>query len=275
MGEVEPAQAMPERMRGTRRVAIGMIKPNPNNPRWEFNEETLTELANSIREKGIIQPLAVRSTGGIPEGFELIAGERRWRAAQLVGLHEVPVHILDVSDRESMELALIENIQRADLNAFEEAKGYTNLMDQFGYSLDELAKMLGKSRPYISNIIRLLTLPPQVQSYVVSGQMSQSHARVALSHDDPEAFAKRIIDEGLNVRQAEAITNEQMNRVGAAVKKRLAKYEKDPNIVEVEQRLTQLLGLGVQIDERGAGGELRIRYNSLEQLEGLRQLIER
>lgn len=275
MGEAEPTMAMPERHRGTRKVAVSLIRPNPHNPRWEFKPEQLEELAASLREKGIIQPLAVRSLGGIPENFELIAGERRWRASQMAGLHEVPVHVLEISDRESLELALIENIQRADLNIFEEAKGYVNLMQQFGYSYDDLAKLIGKSRPHISNMVRMLNLPPRVQGWVAAGQLSASHARVALTHTDPESFARKMIDEGLNVRQAEAVSNEQMDRVGSAVKKRLAKYDKDPNIVEVEQRLTAHLGLGVTIEERGNGGELRIRYNNLDQLEGLRQLIER
>jgi ParB family transcriptional regulator, chromosome partitioning protein len=272
MGDMNDVPAV---SRGTRRVPMIVIKLNYHNPRKHFNEEQLKELADSIRERGIIQPLVVRSLGGVPETFDLIAGERRYQAAGLAGLTEVPVHVIDATDREAREIAMIENLQRVDLNFIEEGMGYQDLIDKYGYSIAELSRVMGKSRSHVSNGLRMLALPPQVRSYVLDGKLSASHARASLAYDDPLAAANEMLEKGLSVREAEAITPAQMDRVGQAVMKKLQPAEKNADIREVENDLSGLLGLGVQINQKGAGGELRIKYQNLEQLEGVLHLLKR
>src|SRR3954468_16715879 len=208
IGDVGGEAAHLERPRAQRRVPIEFLKANPRNPRRAFSEAELTELADSIKQHGEIQPILVRPAKSVADRYEIIAGERRWRAAQLAGLHEVPIVPLDVSDSDALELAIIENVQREDLNAIEEAQGYHALANEFGRNADDIAKIVGKSRSHVANMMRLTRLPEEVKAHIVSGQLSAGHARALLGVPDPAAAAKRIIAEGLNVRQVETLVHE-------------------------------------------------------------------
>ena len=274
IGDVGDEAQVIERTRSQRRVPIEFVKPNPRNPRRTFVETDLDELANSIRERGIIQPILVRTVRGAMDQYEIIAGERRWRAAQRAGLHDVPIILLEVSDRESLELAIIENVQRADLNALEEAQGYQALADEFKYSQDDIAKIVGKSRSHVANTLRLMKLPEGVQSLIRDGKLSAGHARALLGQPDPEALAAAIVAQGLNVRQAEAIAQDRASQAGKTVKAR-ARGDKDADTVALEKRLSDALGLAVTIAHRGNGGELKIRYKSLEQLDEVMRRLAR
>lgn len=267
IGDVgEPATA--DRARGQRALPIEFIRGNPLNPRKTFLEEDLDELAASIREKGIIQPIVVRPVAGEADTYEIIAGERRWRAAQRAGLHDVPAVVLEVNDREALELAIIENVQRTDLNALEEAAGYEQLIAQFGYAQAELGKVVGKSRSHVANTMRLAKLPASVKARVMSGQLSAGHARALLAVSDPEATARRIVDQGLTVREVERLA--QME-AGAAPERKAqrARPGKDADTLDLEKALSDGLGLAVAIDHRGQSGTLSIRYATLEQLDAL------
>jgi ParB family chromosome partitioning protein len=250
--------------RGPRRMPVAMLRPNPRNPRKAFDESDLADLAASIRERGVVQAILVRPAAGGAEGYEIIAGERRWRAAQRAGLHEVPIVVHDVSDREALELAIIENVQRADLNPLEEAIGYQQLIDEHGYSQSQLGDVIGKSRPHIANTLRLLKLPEPVQAFVRSGQLSAGHARALVTLDDPEAAARRIIDAGMSVRDAETLV-ETARRKGA----RRAPETKSADTKALEKQLADLLGLDVAIKYGPKGGDVRIRYTTLEQLDDI------
>jgi ParB family chromosome partitioning protein len=274
IGDVGDEAAVIERARNQRRVPIEFVSPNPRNPRRAFADVELDELAASIRERGIIQPILVRATRGSADHFEIVAGERRWRAAQRAGLHDVPVIALEVNDREALELAIVENVQRADLNALEEAGGYQALADEFKYSQDDIAKIVGKSRSHVTNTLRLMKLPDGVQALIRDGKLSAGHARALLGQPDPQALAEAIIAQGLNVRQAEAIVRERANSSGAAAKPRPG-ATKDADMLALEKRLSDALGLVVSITHRGAGGELKVRYNSLEQLDDVIRRIAR
>lgn len=266
IGDVgEETQAI-ERVRATRRVPIEFIRANPRNPRRLFRDEDLQELADSIKERGIIQPLVVRTVAGVADAYEIVAGERRWRAAQRAGLHEVPIHLVEVGDREALELAIIENVQRSDLNPLEEAMGYAELIEQFGYAQADLARIIGKSRSHVANMLRLLKLPESVQAHLRDGRITAGHARALLAHDDPERVAAEIIAGGLNVRQVEALAQDQAEAAGK-VRQSRPRAEKDADTRALEQALSDALGMVVSIDHRGAGGEVRIRYKSLEQLD--------
>lgn len=266
IGDVgEETQAI-ERVRATRRVPIEFIRANPRNPRRLFRDEDLQELADSIKERGIIQPLVVRTVAGVADAYEIVAGERRWRAAQRAGLHEVPIHLVEVGDREALELAIIENVQRSDLNPLEEAMGYGELIEQFGYAQADLARIIGKSRSHVANMLRLLKLPESVQAHLRDGRITAGHARALLAHDDPERVAAEIIAGGLNVRQVEALAQDQAEAAGK-VRQSRPRAEKDADTRALEQALSNALGMVVSIDHRGAGGEVRIRYKSLEQLD--------
>lgn len=273
IGDVGGEAQVVERTRSQKRVPIEFVKPNPRNPRRTFSEAELDELANSIRERGVIQPILVRSVRGAIDQYEIIAGERRWRASQRAGLHDVPIIVLEVSDKESLELAIIENVQRADLNALEEAQGYQALADEFKYSQDDIAKIVGKSRPHVANTLRLMKLPEGVQSLVRDGKLSAGHARALLGQPDPEALARAIVEQGLNVRQAEAIVQDRASQAGKTVKAR-TRDDKDPDTVALEKRLTDAIGLTVTVAHRGNGGELKVRYKSLEQLDEIIRRIE-
>src|SRR3954454_11383030 len=272
IGDVGDESAALERTRSQRRVPIEFVKPNPRNPRRQYHEAELDELAASIRERGIIQPILVRTARGSLDNFEIIAGERRWRAAQRAGMHEVPVVLLEVSDREALELAIIENVQRADLNALEEAGGYQALADEFKYSQDDIAKIVGKSRSHVANTLRLLKLPDGVQDFIRAGKISAGHARALLGQPDPEALAQAIVAQGLSVRETEAVVQE---RAGGAGKKAAGRARgKDADTVALEKWLSDALGLVVTIAHRGSGGELKIRYKSLEQLDSVIRKLE-
>jgi len=247
------------------KAPIEFLRPNPRNPRQGFGEAELQELAESIRERGIIQPILVRNLPGVSNVYEIIAGERRWRAAQRVGLHEVPIVVVDADDRQSLEFAIIENVQRADLNALEEAMGYERLTSEFSYNQVELAKVIGKSRSHVANTIRLLKLPAEAKKFVINGSISAGHARALLSAEKPEKLAQQIVDEGLTVRDVERLVQEQ---IPASAKPRTKVVdEKDADTRSLEKLLMDLLGLTVKITHRGENGDVRIQYQSLEQLE--------
>jgi ParB family chromosome partitioning protein len=251
-----------------RRVPLAALKPGRFNPRRNFAEAQLEELAASIRERGLVQPLVVRPSTG--DTYEIVAGERRWRAAQLANLHDVPVVVRALSDQEAVEIAIIENVQREDLNAIEEGEGYKLLMDGHGYTQEDLAKVIGKSRSHLANTLRLLRLPDGVQELVRSGQLSAGHGRPLVGRADAEALAARVVNLGLSVRQVEALTQER----GPAKVKR--PKSKDANTRAAEAELHEALGLDVEI-RRGKGekGELRIRYATLDQLEDVRHRLLR
>jgi ParB family chromosome partitioning protein len=261
----QPAQAQADRHRGQRRVPTAYLRANPHNPRKTYDAEDLADLTSSIKEKGIVQPILVRPVAGSSD-FEIIAGERRWRAAQKAGLHEVPVVVHEVSDREALEIAIIENVQRADLNALEEALGYQQLISEHSYTQQQLADAIGKSRPHIANTLRLLNLPDPVKEYLREGKLSAGHARALLGMDDPEAAARRIVEGGLSVREAEA-----MGEAGGKKPRRAtaAKAEKDADTRALEKQLSDTLGLGVVIDHKADGGSIAIRYRTLEQLDDI------
>lgn len=256
-----------------RAVPIERIHPNPNQPRRTFSERDLEDLANSLREKGVIQPLILRPHPDREGAYEIVAGERRWRAAQIAGLHELPALIRDLTDTEMLELAIIENIQRADLNAIEEALGYRQLMDRFGHTQEKLGEALGKSRSHIANLLRLLTLPESVLDFVRAGQLSAGHARALVTASDPERLAKRVVESGLSVRQTEALARampERKSDMPAAPTPR-----KDADTRALEEDLSATLRLRVTIDHKPGkqNGEIRIRYSSLEELDGLCQIL--
>src|SRR6202049_378454 len=268
MGDVGEENSALERTRGQRRVPIEFIRANPRNPRRHYAEAELAELSDSIREKEILQPILVRGVSGTVDAYEIVAGERRWRAAQRAGLHEVPVLLLEVGDREALEIAIVENVQRSDLNALEEATGYDALMRQFDYKQADLARVVGKSRSHVANTMRLLGLPESVKRYLADGRLSAGHARALLAHGDPEALAKAIVEKGLSVREAELLAQARAEAHGRPPKRR-PRLAKSADIRALERRLTDVLGLVVEINQKGAGGEMRIRYKTLEQLDGL------
>ncbi len=270
MGDVGAESAVSERVQKTtpRKVPIEYVKASPNNPRRIFADAELEELAQSIRERGIIQPIVVRAAPDGGKTFEIIAGERRWRASQRAGLHEVPIVVLEVTDAEALELAIIENIQRADLNPLEEAAGYQALASQYSHSQDDIAHIVGKSRSHVANTLRLLRLPDSVKAYINQGKLTAGHARALINQDDPEAVARDIVEKGLNVREAEKLRQDNAKAAGKKTKKTTAKALKDANIAALERQLSDALGLVVEINDRGrAGGALGIRYRTLDQLD--------
>jgi ParB family chromosome partitioning protein len=264
-GETAPRPAQ-------RKVPIEFIKPNPKNPRRTFSEAELEELASSIRERGIIQPIVVRPGRG-KDSFEIIAGERRWRAAQRAKLHEVPIVVLEVSDEQALELAIIENVQRSDLNPLEEAIGYQTLVDQYKHSQDDIAGIVGKSRSHVSNTLRLLKLPESVKAYINQGKITAGHARALIGQPNPEALAHEIVSKGLNVRQIEQVRQEQ-SKSGRKGAKPAGRKRKDPNTVALERSLSDTLGLAVEISHRGRGGKLTIKYKTLDQLDDVTRRLE-
>jgi ParB family chromosome partitioning protein len=267
VGEEGQAEA---RNRAQRRVPIEFLRPNPLNPRQSFPEAELEELTASIRERDIIQPIIVRGVTGAADSFEIIAGERRWRAAQRAGLHDVPVVIVEADDRQALEFAIIENIQRADLNALDEARGYENLIAQFSYTQNDLAKVMGKSRSHVANTLRLARLPEPVKERLASGALSAGHARALLAVADPEMVARRVVDQGLTVRDVERIAQREAEGQDETARKPKIKPVRDADTAALEKRLTEVLGLEVSVDHRGeAGGTVKIRYRTLEQLEAL------
>jgi ParB family chromosome partitioning protein len=261
--------ASPEEFRGLRHLPIELLHSNPNNPRKQFGEEELEDLSKSIREKGLLQPIVVRQR---PDGeYEIVAGERRWRASQRAGLHELPVLIRELSDGETLEIALIENIQRSDLNPLEEARAYGQLLEQFSYTQQQLADSVGKSRSHIANTLRLLTLPDSVRAYIEEGKLTAGHARTLVATDSPADLANKIISLGLSVREAETLT-----RSNSATSSRKAKAEKNADIRALEKQLSETTGLRVEIKTQGReGGTLLIKYKTLDQLDGVMHRLTR
>jgi ParB family transcriptional regulator, chromosome partitioning protein len=272
IGDVGVETHAAERMRSQRRVPIEFVRANPRNPRKLFSEAELEDLSASIRERGIIQPIVVRSRGS--EAYEIIAGERRWRAAQRAGLHEVPIVVVEASDGEALELAIIENVQRSDLNPLEEATGYQVLAAEFNHSQDEIAKIVGKSRSHVANTLRLLKLPDTVKAFINAGKLSAGHARALINQPDPETVAREIVEKGLNVRQVEALGQEKAAAAGKTAKSR-TRIQKDSDTVALEKRLSDVLGLVVTVDHRGQGGVLSIKYRDLDQLDDVIGRLEK
>ena len=255
-----------------RMVPTAEVRPSKLNPRKEFRNEDLTELADSIRSKGLVQPIIVRpSPDG--NGYEIVAGERRWRAAQLAGIHTVPVIARDLDDREVLELAIIENVQRADLNAIEEAAGYRELVERFDYSQEQLSEIIGKSRSHVANTLRLLKLPDGVQTMVQDGRLTAGHARALIGRDDADQLAQRIIDQALNVREVEALV-QSGEVIPPALPIPRTPREKDPDTKAFEKDLSNILGLKVEI-KRGSGesGNLVIKFGNFDQLDYIRQRL--
>ena len=268
IGDVGEETSIADSGRKPRRAPIENLRPNPRNPRRQFTDVELDELADSIRERGIIQPIVVRALQG--DNFEIIAGERRWRAAQRAGLHDVPIAIVEANDAQSLEYAIIENVQRADLNPIEEASGYFALMDDFNRTQDEVAQIVGKSRPHVANTIRLLKLSEPVKQLVRSGKISAGHARLLLGQANAEQIAKQIIDKGLSVRQLEADMRKDDAQARDLPRDGRGKSgAKDADTRSLEKRLSDALGLEVSVDHRGEGGTLRIKYRDLDQLDAV------
>lgn len=257
------------------RLPVEKLIPNPNQPRRDFIKASLDELAASIREKGVIQPLIVREQPG--GTYEIVAGERRWRAAQLAQVHDVPVIVRQFDDTEVLEVAIIENIQRADLNPIEEAMAFKQLMERFGHTQEKLAEALSKSRSHIANLLRLLNLPKEVVDHVREGRMSAGHARALITGDDPVALAKQVIDRGLSVRETERLAKGRPEPVAPegtqATVKRPASMDKDADTRVLEQDLSASIGMRVQINHKGSGGDLTISYRDLDQLDQLCRML--
>jgi ParB family chromosome partitioning protein len=270
IGDVGDEASVADSGRKPRRAPIENLRANPRNPRRLFTDAELNELADSIRERGIIQPIVVRALQG--DNFEIIAGERRWRAAQRAGLHDVPIAIVEANDAQSLEYAIIENVQRADLNPIEEASGYLALRDDFNRTQDEVAQIVGKSRPHVANTIRLLKLSEPVKQLVRSGKISAGHARLLLGQPNAEQIAQEIIDKGLSVRQLEADMRKDGGAQASDVKREAKGHTggtKDADTRALEKRLSDALGLEVSVDHRGEGGTLRIKYRDLDQLDAV------
>ena len=283
MADVAPKPETPETSntagRSDRFVPIELIFPNPDQPRRTFDEDKLSELTESIRSKGIFQPLIVRQRPDNNQQYEIVAGERRWRAAQRANLHQVPVIVREFNDTEVLEIAIIENIQRADLNPVEEAAGYRQLMDRFGHTQEKLAEALGKSRSHIANLLRLLNLPTDVQGYLVSGQLSTGHARALITSDHPSELAKKIIAGNLSVRETERLVKQAAQGTDEGKKAKTPgskhKLEKDSDTKALEGDLSAALGMRVSVEHKMGteAGSITITYKTLDQLDDLCGLL--
>src|ERR1700733_14873050 len=271
IGEVS-AEASSERPRGQRRLPTGALRPNARNPRRVFSDTELDELVASLRERGIIQPIVARSMRGANDSYEIIAGERRWRAAQRAGLHEVPVVIIEATDAEALQIAIIENVQRADLNPLEEADGYRALMDEFHNNQEDIAKIIGKSRSHVANTLRLLKLPETGKAHIHSGKLSAGHARMLIGQPTAEQLAEEIVARGLDVRRVEAMARDAEHKRGKSNGAQ-ARAEKGADVIALERRISDSLGLVVNIQDGARGGTLTVRYRNHQHLhEGLRRL---
>jgi ParB family transcriptional regulator, chromosome partitioning protein len=273
LGEADPAieGAAAEAEGGS--IPIDLIGANPRQPRRDFSDADLDELAASIRERGVLQPILLRPAPGEVGRYQIVAGERRWRAAQRAGLREIPAVVRDLDDLKTLEIAIIENVQRVDLNAIEEAFGYRDLIDQFGRTQEEIAGIVGKSRSHVANAIRLLGLPESVQTELRAGRLSAGHARALAAAPDPASLAEEVLARGLNVRQAEALARSAQAPTRSATPAKAR--GKDADTRALEEDLGEALGLKVEINDRGGAGELKIRYASLEQLDDLCRRLTR
>ena len=272
MGDIvreAPVGGLVEGDNGMRMMPIGMMAPHPTQPRRRFDEAALDDLANSIAARGVIQPIVVRPSGR--GNYQIVAGERRWRAAQRANLHEVPVIIKEFSDAETLEVALIENIQRQDLNAIEEAEGYHRLIRDYGHSQEVLAKIVHKSRSHVANLLRLLELPQGVQTLVIDGKLSMGHARALIGARDVEALADQVVTKGLSVRETERLARGAKADLGPKVAGKRARVDAD--IIALEHQLSDLLGLPVKIAHGGKGGTLTLGYSTLDQLDMICQRL--
>ena len=258
---------------GLRTLAVSLLKPGKFQPRRQFDEAAIADLVESVRTKGVLQPILVRPQDGM---FEIIAGERRWRAAQRAQLHEVPVIVREFTDKEALEVALVENLQRQDLTALEEAEGYRRLVEEFDHTQEELAKAVGKSRSHVANMMRLLALPGPVKDMLDLGQLSAGHARALLTATDPVGLARQVVDKQLNVRQTEKLAGGEASGAKAGKGKSQGKlFDKDADIAALERDLTEQLGCRVSLISSGKGGELTIHYGSLEQLDDILSRLSR
>lgn len=254
-------------------VSVGSIRPLPNQPRRHFDEAAIAELADSIGTRGLLQPIIVRRAPD-GQGYQLVAGERRWRAAQRAGLHQIPALVRDLDDAATYEIALVENIQRQDLNAIEEAGAYRRLIDDFGHSQEELAKLVGKSRSHVANLMRLLDLPQDVQALIGDGSLSMGHARALIGAEGAGGLARKIVKEGLSVRAVEALVRAEKGGGRRAAVEPGGGAGRDPDIVAVERHLSELLGIGVAIQYAGGGkGALTLKFASLDQLDMICQRL--
>lgn len=263
-----------DRIRPLKMVPIEFLRPGRFQPRHNFDPAQIQSLVDSVREKGILQPILVRRLPNEPNAYEIVAGERRWRAAQVAQLHEVPVTIRELADREALEIALVENIQRENLNAMEEAEGYRRLLEEFQHTQEDLAKAVGKSRSHVANMMRLLSLPDAVRAMVEGGDLSAGHARALIGVDNAEAIARDVVKQGLNVRQTEKLI--QAGRSPARpVKAAPPPPPKDTNTLALERDLSNLLGLKVSISFRGGAGELTVHYQTLDQLDDVLRRLKK
>jgi len=266
MGESEPL-AGPVAAETVREAPIELLRRNPDQPRRHFEEADLEELTNSIREKGILQPILVRPAPGAPGEYQIVAGERRWRAAQRAGVRSIPVTVRELNDLDVLEIGLIENVQRADLNALEEASAYKALIERFGRTQEAVAQAVGKSRSHIANSLRLLSLPEPVREHLMAGRLSAGHARAIASAPDPNTLAKAIVDRDLSVRQAEALARQAQGERSAPVRSRPRTESSDT--AALAQDLSDALGLKIEIADKGGRGEILIKYRNLDQLDDL------
>jgi ParB family chromosome partitioning protein len=264
LGDDPVADAAP---RGAREIPIEKLHPNRYQPRTRFDDTAIEDLAASIKARGILQPILVRPSSSRPGEFEIVAGERRWRAAQRAKLHEVPVVEKALSDDESLEIAIVENVQRQDLSPIDEARGYRRLIDEFGHNQQDVADVVGKSRPHVANMMRLLTLPEKVQALLDNGALSMGHARALVTSDNAEWLAQEIVAKGLNVRQAEDLAREAPRSGGGG--RGPVRPVKDADTRALEKQLSEALGLQVSIDHKGPGGSVSIKYRSLDQLDDI------
>lgn len=257
---------------GTQRIAIEKIVPNAKQPRRNFSEEAIEELSRSIREKGVLQPLLLRPAPNRPGFYEIVAGERRWRASQRAQLHELPAIVKDLDDSTTLEIALIENIQRQDLNPIEEAEGYRRLIDEFHHTQEEIGKLVGKSRSHVANLLRLLDLPPYVRALLADGALSMGHARALATTPDPARLADEVVEKGLSVRQTELLAQEAKNPTAASASPKAEgklKPGKDTDTLALERDLSATIGLAVTINDRNGQGTLTISYKNLDQLDDI------
>ena len=261
MGESATEELKSQSTSGDLKIAISKLRPSSIQPRRLFDKNSINELAESIKSKGLVQPILVRPSKSEVGEYEIIAGERRWRAAQIAQLHELPAVVKNLDDVEALEMAIIENVQRADLSPIEEAAGYKKLMEQYNHTQEALAPIVGKSRSHIANIIRLLNLPASIQDMISQGIITSGHARAIMNSAFPEELAKKIVDENLSVRQAESLVKEKREKT---TKTKL----KPADTLDLEQRLSELLGLEVVISDNGKrGGSIKVKYSTLDQLE--------
>ena len=261
-----PAEALSRG--GPREIEIGRIRPNPHQPRTHFDETAIDELADSIAERGVLQPILLRASG---DGFEIVAGERRWRAAQRAGLHAIPAIVRAIDDSATAELALIENIQREDLNAVEEAEGYRQLVNRYGHTQEAVAKIVHKSRSHVANLLRLLDLPEFVRQSLMRGDINMGHARAVAAAPDPEALTREVVAKGLSVRQAEARAKRAKRGPSELVLDKSRAV--DPDLAALERQLGDMLGVRVQVAHKGQGGQVSLHYSSLDQLDMICQRL--